>query len=478
MRTQLDRPSRPAIRTLPEAVRPNYTVPMSDDSYDFDFFVVGGGSGGVRAARIAAEQGARVALAEAGRLGGTCVNVGCIPKKLLVYASEFSHEVVDAHAYGWSTSAPTHDFTRLIEAMSLEVLRLNAIYHQLLERAGVTLVRGHATFVNSHELEIGGRRYTARYVLIATGGEPVRPELPGQEHAIVSDDAFALSCRPERIAIVGAGYIGVEFAGIFSGLGTRVELIHRGSAVLNGFDADMREHLTHELARGGVSLHMQRQVARIDKHPSSLTLQLDDGTPVEVDVVLLAVGRRPRTRGLGLERIGVQLDERGAISVDAYSKSSIDHVYAVGDVTARRQLTPVAIAEGQAVALSLFGPKAQPVDYGYIPSAVFSHPSLGTVGLTEEAARERFGELDVYKSHFRPLKHALTSREKRTLLKLVVDRASQRVVGLHMVGDHAGEIVQGFAVAMNMGATKADFDRTIGLHPTSAEEFVTMRQTS
>jgi glutathione reductase (NADPH) len=263
-----------------------------------------------------------------------------------------------------------------------------------------------------------------------------------------------------------------------SGLGSRVELIHRGAHVLTGFDADIRAHLTEELARAGISLNMQRLVTRIDKGPRSLTLRLDNGATLEVDMVLLAVGRKPRTHGLGLERIGVQLDERAAVRVDEYSRSSVEHVYAVGDVTARRQLTPVALAEGQAVALSLFGPAPRPVDYGYVPSAVFSHPSVGTVGLSEQAARERYGELDVYKSYFRSLKHALTAREKRTLLKLVVERASQRVVGLHMVGDYAGEIVQGFAVAMNMGATKADFDRTIGLHPTSAEEFVTMRSSS
>lgn len=445
-------------------------------SPDFDLFVVGGGSGGVRAARIAAEQGARVALAEEARLGGTCVNVGCIPKKLLVYASEFSREVLDARAYGWTTSAPAHEFGKLVEAMNLEILRLNAIYRQLLERAGVTIVRGRAALQSAHEIEVGERRYGARNVLIATGGEPVRGEFPGQEHAIVSDAAFTLRERPARIAIVGGGYIGVEFAGIFSGLGTQVELIHRGAHVLTGFDGDVRRHLTDELARDGISLHLQRHVQRIDKQNQSLSVQLDNGAALAVDAVLLAIGRRPRTHGLGLERLGVRLGPDGAVQVDDYSKTNVDHVYAVGDVTARRQLTPVAIAEGQAVALSLFGPNAQPVSYGYVPSAVFSHPSVGTVGLSEEAARERYGELDIYKSHFRPLKHALTAREKRTLLKLVVERTGQRVVGLHMVGDYAGEIVQGFAVAMNMGATKADFDRTIGLHPTSAEEFVTMRK--
>jgi glutathione reductase (NADPH) len=445
------------------------------ERYDFDLFVVGGGSGGVRAARVAAELGARVALAEESRLGGTCVNVGCIPKKLLVYASEFAREVHDARAFGWSTSTPQLDFRQLTDAMDLEVLRLNAIYRQRLEQAGVTLLRGRAELLDGHVLSVAGQRYTSRYVLIATGGAPQRADFPGQEHALVSDQVFALQALPERLAIIGAGYIGVEFAGIFCGLGARVHLVHRGAHVLAGFDADVREHLTQELARSEISLHMSRRVARIDKHAQGLSLVLDDHSTLEVDHVLLAVGRQPRARGLGLERAGVELDSRGGVRVDARSRTNVEHIYAVGDVTARRQLTPVAIAEGEAVVRELFGEPSTPLDYDLVPSAVFSQPNVGTVGLSEHAARERHSEIDVYKSHFRPLKHALTGREKRTLLKLIVERASQRVLGLHMVGDHAGEIVQGFAVAMNMGATKADFDRTLGVHPTSAEEFVTMR---
>lgn len=445
------------------------------DRHDFDLFVIGGGSAGVRAARVAAELGARVALAEDARLGGTCVNVGCIPKKLMVYASEFAREVHDARAFGWSTSTPELNFRQLTDAMDVEILRLNAIYRQRLEQAGVTLLRGRAELRGSHELDVAGQRCTSRHVLIASGGAPQRPDFPGQEHAIVSDHVFALQRLPQRVAIVGAGYIGVEFAGIFCGLGARVHLVHRGAQVLAGFDTDVREHLTQELGRSDITLHMSRRVVRIDQEAQALSLVLDNNSRLEVDHVLLALGRHPRTHGLGLEQAGVELDPRGAVRVDARSRTNVEHIYAVGDVTARRQLTPVAIAEGEAVARGLFGQEPAPLDYDLVPSAVFSQPNVGTVGLSEHAARERCSEIDIYKSHFRPLKHALTGREKRTLLKLIVERASQRVLGLHMVGDHAGEIVQGFAVAMRMGATKADLDRTLGVHPTSAEEFVSMR---
>jgi glutathione reductase (NADPH) len=454
-------------------------------TYDYDLVVIGGGSGGVRAARMAAEFGAKVALAECDRLGGTCVNVGCIPKKLLTYGAELGREMHDARSFGWSMSNVEHSYRTLVENMDLEILRLNSIYRQLLERAGVTIFQARAELLGGHAVKVGEQVFTARYILVATGGTPHVPAVTGSERAITSDQAFALRERPERVAIVGGGYIGVEFAGIFRGLGSEVDLVLRHDGVLRGFDQDVTRGLAEELERDGIRLHRACGITSIEapleaeaRKRQELLVNLSNGQCLEVDQVLFATGRVPRTAGLGLERAQVALGPRGAIRVDAYSKSSADHIYAVGDVTDRRALTPVAIAEGSAVARTLFHGTPTKADYDNVPSAVFSHPSVGTVGLTEAEARERFANVDIYKSNFRSLKHALTRREKRTLMKLVVDRESQRVVGLHMLGDHAGEIVQGFAVAMKLGATKADFDATVGIHPTAAEEFVTMRTRS
>jgi glutathione reductase (NADPH) len=443
--------------------------------FDLDFLVIGGGSGGVRAARIAGDLGAKVALVEADRLGGTCVNVGCIPKKLLVYGAELGRDIRDGAGFGWSTGSLEHNYRTLVDNMDLEILRLNAIYQQLLERAQVEIIRGHAELLGGHEVRVPGRVLRARHILIATGGTPQVPEVEGKEHGIVSDQAFALRELPKRVAIVGAGYIGVEFAGIYNGLGAEVALVLREEHVLRGFDGDLRIHLGEELERSGIKLYRKRQVTKLEKRGSELRVTLNSGELLELDMLLFATGRVPRTQGLGLERAGVELDERGAVVVDRTSKTSVDHIYAVGDVTMRHALTPVALAEGQAVARTLFAGKPSVPDYEYIPTAVFSQPNLGTVGLTEEQARARHPKVDVYRANFRSLKHALTQREKRTLMKLVVDAQSDRVLGLHMVGEQAGEIIQGFAVAMKMGATKADFDATIGVHPTAAEEFVTMR---
>ncbi|MFT3927207.1 MAG: glutathione-disulfide reductase [Myxococcales bacterium] len=444
-------------------------------SHDYDLLVIGGGSGGVRAARMAAEFGAKVALAEYNRLGGTCVNVGCIPKKLLAYASELGRDLQDAAGFGWSSSGSEHSFRTLVDNMDLEILRLNAIYRQLLEKAGVTLYQARAELLGGHDVLVGDQRLSARTILVATGGVPFIPEIPGHELGISSDQAFALKSMPERITIVGGGYIAVEFAGIFAGLGAQVDLVLREELVLRGFDEDMRSHLTAELSRDGVRVHAKRTVSRLHKDGTDVVVTLNGGELLLADQVLFATGRVPRSQGFGLERLNVQLGARGAICVDAYSKTSADHVYAVGDVTDRRALTPVAIAEASALARTLFQGTPTRVDYENVPSAVFSHPNVGTVGLSEAEARARYARVDVYKSNFRALKHALTRREKRTLMKLLVDAESQRVVGLHMIGDHAGEIVQGFAVAMKLGATKADFDSTVGIHPTAAEEFVTMK---
>ncbi len=445
-------------------------------NYDFDLFVIGGGSGGVRAARVAADLGAKVGLAEMSRLGGTCVNLGCIPKKLLSYCAELGRDLKHSAGFGWSTGSAELRYRTFADNMDLEILRLNAIYLKMLENAGVAIYRAQATLLSSHSIQVGDRVVRARYILIATGGTPFVPsDIPGHEHGIVSDQAFALRAVPERVAILGSGYIGVEFASIWHGLGAQVDLIFRDDHLLRGFDEEIRTHLTEELRRDGITLHSRRKLESVEKRGDALILQLNDGNLIRATTLLFATGRVPCLQGLGLEQAGVALDKRGYIQVDAYSNTSVSHIYAVGDVTGRLALTPVALSEGSAVARTLFANTPSKPEYQYIPSAVFCHPNVGTIGLTEAQAREKYSKIRVYRSDFRSLKHALTQREKRTLTKLVVDGQTDRVVGLHMVGDHAGEIIQGFAVAMRMGATKADFDSTIGIHPTAAEEFVTMR---
>jgi len=448
--------------------------------YDLDLFVIGAGSAGTRAARIAAGHGARVAVAEERYLGGTCVNVGCVPKKLFVYASHFSEDFEDAAGFGWRVGESSFDWPRLVANKNREIARLNGVYRRLLEGAGAKVIEARARLEDAHTVAVGDERYTTERVLVATGAWPVVPEIPGKEHVITSNEAFFLEALPERIVVVGGGYIAVEFAGIFHGLGVEVTQLYRGPCFLRGFDDDAREFLAEEMIKKGVDLRFNSVVAAIGKEERQgrevLVVDLDDLETIEADLVMYATGRRPNTADLGLEAAGVALDESGAVVVDEAWRSSVPNIHAIGDVTDRINLTPVAIAEGHALADSLFGPAGRTVSYEDVPSTVFSQPNLGTVGLTEAAARARHGAVDVYKSAFPPLKHTLSGRDERTLMKLVVDRASQRVVGVHMVGPEAGEIIQGLAVALKAGATKAQFDATIGIHPTAAEEFVTMRE--
>lgn len=446
-------------------------------AYDFDLYVIGAGSGGVRAARFAAGFGAKVAVAESRYLGGTCVNVGCVPKKLLVYGAHFAEDFEQSSGFGWSLGEANFDWATLVANKDREINRLNGIYRNLLVNSGVTLHEAHAKIVGPHEVEVNGERYTAKNILIATGGWPQIPEIPGHEHAISSNQAFFLKELPKRVLVVGGGYIAVEFAGIFHGLGANTTLLYRGDLFLRGFDGSVRNHLKEELIKRGMDLQFNADIARIDKQSDgSLKATLKDGRVLEADCVFYATGRRPMLDNLGLENTDVQLDDKGFIKVDEQYQTTEPSILALGDVIGRVQLTPVALAEGMAVARRLFKPEQyRPVDYKMIPTAVFSLPNIGTVGLTEEEAREAGHEVVVYESRFRPMKLTLTDCQERTLMKLVVDGKSDKVLGCHMVGPDAGEIVQGLAIALKAGATKRDFDDTIGVHPTAAEEFVTMR---
>jgi glutathione reductase (NADPH) len=444
--------------------------------YDYDLFVIGGGSGGVRAGRIAATHGARVAVAEEYRYGGTCVIRGCIPKKLLVYASHFREDFEDSAAYGWHLPGePAFDWSRLIANKDKEIDRLSAIYRKILTSAGADVFEGRARLADLHTIELDGRRFTAGTILIATGGRPQRPSHPGVELGITSNEAFHLERLPERVLVVGGGYIAVEFAGIFHGLGSKTSLAYRGEQILRGFDKDIRHFLAGEIGKKGIDLRLGTDITSLAREGSALTVLFSDGTRLHVDQVLYATGRVANTEGLGLEAVGVKLAGQGAVAVDEGSRSSVPHIYAIGDVTNRINLTPVAIREGHAFADTVFGKKPWRMSHETVPSAVFSQPPVGTVGLSEEIARGRHGALDIYKTSFRALKHTLTGREERTLMKLVVDRASQRVLGAHMVGADAPEIIQAIAIAVKMGATKAQFDATVAIHPTAAEEFVTLR---
>jgi len=445
--------------------------------YDYDFFVIGAGSGGTRASRIAASLGARVAVAEQHRAGGTCVIRGCVPKKLLVYASHFREDFEDAQGYGWTVGESAFSWATLIANKDREIARLEKIYESLIEKPGAKLLRGTACVVGPNAVELDGRRITARYILVATGGWPYKPAIPGIEHAITSNEAFELEDLPKRVLVVGGGYIAVEFAGIFRGLGSAVTLSYRGGRILRGFDEDVRVHVQEEMAKKGVRFALRSVVSAIERGPDgTLTVRFADGlAPIEVDAVMYATGRLPSTSSLGLKEIGVELGENGEVVVDRFSASTVSSIYAVGDVTDRIALTPVAIKEGHAVALTLFGGQPTPVDHSDVPSAVFSQPPVGTVGVTEAEAIERFASLEIYKSTFRPLKHTLSGRDERTMMKLIVEAASQRVVGVHIVGADAPEIVQGIGIAVKSGLTKAQFDATVGIHPTAAEELVTMR---
>lgn len=444
--------------------------------YDYDFFTIGAGSGGVRAARFAAGYGAKVAIAEERYYGGTCVNVGCVPKKLFVYASHFHEDFEDAAGFGWSVGETTFDWQTLIERKNAEIQRLNDIYIRLLDNVGVDRYEGRARLVDAHTVEVNGQQITAEYILIATGGWPWMPEIPGIEHAISSNEFFYLDKLPQRAVIVGGGYIGVEFASILNGLGVETTLLYRSELFLRGFDEELRLHLAEEMRKKGIDLRFNASdIQRIDRSGDDLHLTLQDNTKLTTNLVLFATGRRPLTQELGLGNAGVACNEIGAILVDEYSQTSTPNIYAVGDVTDRMNLTPVALAEGMAVAKTLFDNSPTRPDHMLVPTTVFTQPSLGTVGLTEGQARAIHDKVDIYRSTFRPLKHTLSGRDERTLMKLVVDGETDRVLGVHMVGPEAGEIIQGFAVALKAGATKAIFDATVGIHPTSAEEFVTMR---
>ncbi len=444
--------------------------------YDFDYFVIGAGSGGVRSARIAAQHGARVGIAEERFLGGTCVNVGCVPKKLLVYAAHFRHDFAEAEGFGWSPIQSQHDWPRLIANKDAEITRLNGIYRRLLEGAGCTLFEARAVLLDANTLEVGGRRITAERILVATGGRPTIPDEPGaQALGITSEEAFYLPRFPERVIIAGGGYIAIEFAGIFNGLGAQTTQLYRGPLFLRGFDTDIRETLAEEVRKTGIDLRMRTRIERLERTGGGIAAHLTDDTVMEVDAVMYATGRRPNTAGLGLEAAGVAVDGQGAIRVDDQYATSVPNIYAVGDVTNRVNLTPVAIAEGHALADTLFGNRPRQISYNNIPTAVFSIPPVATVGMTEDEARGQGREIAVYRSAFRPLKHTLSGSGEQTMLKMIVDRRTDRVLGCHMVGADGPEIIQGLAIALNCGATKAQFDQTIGLHPSTAEEFVTLR---
>ncbi|MDI1481853.1 glutathione-disulfide reductase [Polyangium sp. y55x31] len=444
-------------------------------TFDFDLFTIGAGSGGVAGSRRSASYGARVAICEARRVGGTCVLRGCVPKKLLVYGAHVAEELEDARGFGWTFGEAKLDWAKLIEAKDRELDRLNGIYVRMLRDAGVTTIEGFARIVGPHTVDVGGKRYTARHILIATGSRPVRPDIPGKELGISSDEALDLPYVPRRVLVVGGGYIGVEFAGVWRAAGAEVTLALRGDNVLRGFDQDVRESVAEGMQKRGIKILRETILRSVAREADGLSVRLAGGEIVETDVVLFATGRAPNTDGLGLEDVGVALDEVRAIKVDSYSRTSVPSIFAVGDVTDRINLTPVAIAEARAVAETLFRDRPTEMDHENVPSAVFSQPPVGTVGLPEHEARRRYGKIDVYRARFRPMKHTLSGRDERTMMKLVVDRATQKVVGAHMVGADAPEIIQGVAIAVKCGATKAQFDATVGIHPTAAEEFVTMR---
>jgi glutathione reductase (NADPH) len=446
-------------------------------SFDYDLFVIGAGSGGVRAARISAKHGAKVAIAEEFRVGGTCVIRGCVPKKLLVYASKFAEEFEDAIGFGWTSEKVSFDWSTLIENKDKEIDRLNKAYIRNLEGAGAELIQERAEVLDRNTIRLAsGRTVTAKYVLVATGATPFVPRhLPGHELAITSNEAFHLEQLPRRICIVGGGYIAVEFAGIFQGLGVETILIYRGEKILRGFDEDVRDHLTAEMLKKGIEIRCGAEVSKIEKSGEGVRVTLEDGAVFGAGHIMFATGRIPHVEGLGLENAGVHITPHYAVKVDEYSRSNVENIYAVGDVTNRVNLTPVAIREGQAFADNVFGGKDMKVDHALIPTAVFSQPEIGTVGLTEALAREAYPKIDIYKTSFRPMKHTLSGRDERTLMKLVVDGESDRVLGCHICGPDAGEMAQLLGISIRLGAKKSDFDATMAVHPTASEELVTMR---
>ncbi len=450
--------------------------------FDYDLFVIGGGSGGVRAARMAAGTGARVAIVESYRYGGTCVIRGCVPKKLFSYAAHYHEDFEDAAGFGWTVGQSRFDWKRLKANKDAEILRLEGIYERLLNDAGVEIHRGHGRLLDAHGIEVEtgdgnpSRSFSTETILIATGGAPSFPPGHGWEFGISSNEVFELAALPGRAVVYGGGYVAVEFASIFNGLGVQVTEIYRGPQILRGFDDDVRNSLAAEMIKKGIALRVETTIDHIEKTASGLILRLSDGDTIETDLVLAATGRRPNTGNLGLSAAGVALNEGGAIMVDAYSCTSQPNIYAVGDVTDRIALTPVAIAEAMAFVDTVYRGTPRAMDHNSVPSAVFSHPTVATVGLSEHEAREVCAEIDIYRSSFRPLRHTLTGRDERAMMKLIVDRPSQKVVGAHMVGADAPEIIQGIAIAIKAGATKQVFDATVGIHPTAAEEFVTLRE--
>jgi glutathione reductase (NADPH) len=457
----------------------------STTEFDCDLFVIGAGSGGVRASRMAAQRGAKVVLAEAGPLGGTCVNVGCIPKKLYSFAAHYAEHFEDAHGFGWHLEKPSFDWDLLKQRRAAEIKRLNGIYDGLLQGAGVQLILGFARLIDAHTVavksESGEQRITAKHILLATGGKPVTPAGPGCQWAVTSDDMFDLDPFPRRLVVVGAGYIACEFASIFQGLGSQVTLVHRGPQLLRGFDAEAATFLATEMQKKGVTIRLQTTISACEKVGDVQRVTLSNGDVIDADTVLHATGRRPNTSGLGVAEVGIELSNDGAVPVDDHLQTRVPSIYALGDLVGRKALTPVALAEAMYLVDELFGPAAgkeprQGVDYALVPTAVFTHPNVGTVGLSEEQARKQYASVRVYRSEFKALQHTLSESTERTLMKLLVDDATDRVVGLHMVGGDAGEVVQGFAVAMQGGLTKAVFDRTLGIHPSVAEEFVTLRE--
>ncbi|HEY5364689.1 MAG TPA: glutathione-disulfide reductase [Aestuariivirga sp.] len=449
-------------------------------TFDYDLFVIGAGSGGVRAARIAAKHGAKVAVAEEHRVGGTCVIRGCVPKKLLVYASKFAEEFEDAIGFGWTTKGVNFDWSTLIDNKDKEIDRLNAAYIRNLNAAGAELISERATLLDKNTVQLAsGRKVTAKYILIATGAAPFVPRhFPGHEMAITSNEAFHLDRLPRRMVIVGGGYIAVEFAGIFNGLGVETALVYRGEQILRGFDDDLRRHLADEMKKKGIEILTKTDVDRIERSGDGVRVTLSDGTLIGAGQIMFATGRIPNTQGLGLENVGIETNMLGAVPVNEFSQSTVENIYAVGDVTNRVNLTPVAIREGHAFADTVFGNAPRKVDHTLVPSAVFSQPELGTVGLTEAQARETHTKIDIYKTSFRPMKHTLSGRDERMLMKLVVDGETDKVLGCHIAGEAAGEMAQLLGIALTCGATKAQFDATLAVHPTASEELVTMREKS
>lgn len=449
-------------------------------SFDYDLFVIGAGSGGVRAARISAGYGARVAIAEESRIGGTCVIRGCVPKKLLVYASRFAAEFNDAAGFGWSVGDRSFDWEALRASKEREITRLEGIYAGNLQRSGVEVIRDRAVITGPNEIRLVAeeRTITAERILIATGNRPVLPDIPGIEHAVTSTDMFDLPTLPAKAVVVGGGYIALEFASILVGLGVATTVLYRGEQVLRGFDREVRDKLADALRARGIDLRTGIQVRRIDKTAVGLAVSLTDGSDLDTDLVLAATGRHPNTTGLGLEALGVALDQDGAVVVNALSETTVPSIYAVGDVTNRAQLTPVAIREGHAFADTVFGGRESFADHSILPTAIFTTPEVGTVGLSEEAACAAYTAVDVYKAEFRPMRNILAGRDERTFMKVVVDAVTDRVLGVHIMGPEAGEMIQTIGIAMTMGATKRDFDRTMAVHPTAAEELVTLRTPS